>query len=211
MTPFHAHGQPRVFRIQFGSTPRSRVLLAGPATDVQGPVWVDCYSPAPGWRMPPGYSPYSPLFSNYSPTTPRYSPPLGGEYCPGIRRILHYSPIILQPHPVGILQVFSRAPQAAAGCHKGASGGRMAPRGAARRLEPLIGANRRSLAQISSNQLCLVQCKGRRQGAAGNFREFPEASCGAPPPTLALSQTQLIRVIIIIIIIKIISIMYNDM
>ena len=77
VTPFHARGQPLVFRIPFGSTPRSRVLIAGPATDVQGPVWVDCYSPAPGWRIPPGYSPYSPLFSNYSPTT-------SGWYSPSI-------------------------------------------------------------------------------------------------------------------------------
>ena len=163
-------------------------------------------------RAPECYSPGQQQMFRVPFGSTAIRPHPAGEYHRGIRRILRYSPIILQPRPVGILQIFSRAPQAAAGCHKGASGGRMAPRGAARRLEPLIGANRRSLAQIRSNQLCLVQCKGRRQGAAGNFKEFPEASCGAPPPTLALSQTQLITVIIIIIliIIKIISIMYNN-
>ena len=161
-----------------------------PTPDVKHPAWVDSALPTATRRHP------------------------AGEHHRCIRRILRYSPSILQPHPVGILQVFSRAPQAAAGCHKGASGGRMAPQGAAGRLEPLIGANRRSLARISSNQLCLVRCKGRRQGAAGNFREFPEASCGAPPPTLALSQTQRISVITIIIIsiiiINIITIMYHN-
>ena len=142
MTPFHARGQPRVFRIPFGSTPRSRVLIAGPETDVQGPVWVDCYSPAPGWRIPPGYSPYSPLFSNYSPTTPKYSPAMVGEYKPVFSIILHYSPIILQRHQASILHRGSRA-------LPGASRRRWVPQ---KRLWPPNGAARRRRAPGTADQ-----------------------------------------------------------
>ena len=107
------------------------------------------------------------------------------EYHRGIRRILHYSPIILQPRPgirhhwvantarvfavfSIILQLFSndtrlvfsievpglsRALRDAAGSHKSASGRQMAPQGAAGLLEPLINADRRSVALISSDQI----------------------------------------------------------
>ena len=89
VTPFRAHGQPLMFSIPFGSTPRSRRLLAGTRLANTTGVFavfsgiLQLFSnhaqvfATTGWRILPGYSPYSPLFSNYSPTT-------SGWYSPSI-------------------------------------------------------------------------------------------------------------------------------
>ena len=128
-----------------------------PAPDVQHPVWARGL--LAGTRLANTNQVFS-IILPYSPIILQPPPSIRQQWLANTNRYSPLFSIILQLFSNDTRLVFSievpglsRALRDAAGSHKSASGRQMAPQGAAGLLEPLINADRRSVALISSDQI----------------------------------------------------------